>query len=156
MQGLWIPTKLETKPENDKNAGDKFWFEEEQTQLAFGALKTARHRERFGNLTLKSGDRVIFQGTGKLIQTDKYPKDKKGSAGLSKFQFRPTERIDSKEFAKLRGYCGVGLEAQFLHSIEKGEDAPADPEPLEDDNVVPGSLAAQMKQDAKAKTAATA
>lgn len=154
MQGSWILKEVHSKAEVEGgNAGDKFWFEEESQRLLFGALQSARHREKHGKLVLRAGKDVVFDGQGKLIQTDKHPKDK-GKSGLSKYQFVPAVRLDNKEFSKLRGHIEVTLEAEFWHVLQEGEQSSEAPAPLEaDDNVVPNSTAADMKANVRKKLA---
>jgi len=152
MQGSWVLTKVQAQPENEKVSGDKFWFEEESQKLLFGSLQSGRHREKHGKLVLRAGKDVVFDGSGKLIQTDKYPKGK-GKSGEHKFQFVPAERLDNKTFAKLRGHIEVTLDAEFWHIVQTDEQTGEEPEPLEDDNVVPGRSAAHIKADAKKRVA---
>lgn len=154
MQGSWVLKKVQSQPDTEKQAGDKFWFEEESQRLLFGSLQTGRHREKHGKLVLRAGKDTVFEGPGKLIQTDSYPEGK-GKSGLHKFQFVPAERLDNKEFGKLRGHLEVSLAAEFWHVMQSGEETGVEPEPLDDDNVRPETTAAHMKA-AAAKKVATA
>lgn len=153
MEGNWIVTKVEGKDETDQASGVKLFFEEEQRML-FNSIAGVQHREQHGKLKLMQGTKEVFKGEGMLKRTDKHPKAR-DKTGLSKFWFKPTTRLDVKEFGRFFGMIGTTVEASWTGKFEgqddAGDDRPHADDPDEDfdDNVVPGSNADHMKRNAR-------
>lgn len=165
MQGNWKLVSVAGKAKTDKSSGNKLVFEGEVQREMFDGVLSVRHAEQFGKLALKQGSRLLFDGEIKLIRTDR--RKDEGEAGSSKYQVVPTSRIDPKVFGLLYGAIDSHFEAEFIDTGAPNQSA-GDGRPVhdpdegasaglsEDDNVTPGSVAADMKTAARRKVAKSA
>ncbi len=153
MQGNWKLLSVAGKAKTDKSSGNKLVLEGEVQREMFDGVLTMRHAEQFGKLALKQGSRLLFDGEVKLIRTDR--RKEEGEQGVSRFQVVPTSRLDPKVFGALYGAIDSHFEAEFTDTGRPDQSA-GDGRPMHtegDDNVVPGSVAADLKNKARGKLA---
>jgi hypothetical protein len=159
VQGNWKLVNVRGQSKTDKSSGNKFVFEGEVQRNLFDGVLSVRHAEQFGKLTLKQGKGLVFDADVKLIRNDKRKKD--GEQALCRMQVVPTTALNAVMFGRMYGALDTHFEAEFLEQARPPQSKPPKAEDLgpqdgSDGNIVPGSVAADLKKNARKKIAAAA
>lgn len=150
MDGNWKLVKVHGQAKTDKASGNKLVFEGECQRNMFDGVLAVRHAEQFGKLTLKQGSKLYFDAEVKIIRNDRRKKD--GEQPTCVIQVVPTTRMSPKPFGDLYGAIDTHFEAEFVDTGDPEASAGDGRPPADDenDNVVPGSTADHMVQNARA------
>jgi hypothetical protein len=157
VNGNWKLLNVRGQAKTKASSGNKMVFEGEVQRNLFDGVLSQRHAEQFGKLTLKSGKNLYFDGEVKMIRNDRRKKD--GEQAICNIQIVPTMPMKPKQFGDMYGALDTHFEAEFVEVAQpkqskppKAEDlGPQDGSEPVDDNVVPGSTAADLKANARKK-----